>query len=127
MEVPATPETMIVELPSHPSMVRVVRSMANRAADLAGLGYDRVEDLGLAIDESATALLELAADGTLRTSLASNEHTVEFVMSVDRSTDPWPPVDWQDSIGGMVLESVATAVGFESHERSSSVRVSIAN
>ncbi len=116
-----------MELPGHPAMVRVVRSMANRAADLAGLGYDRVEDLGLAIDESATALLDLATDTTLRTALAGNAHTVEFVMSVETSADAWPPVDWSDSIGGMVLGSVATDITFESNERSSSIRVSIAN
>ena len=127
MEELATQGTMVVELPGHPNMARVVRTMANRAADLAGLGYDRVEDLGLAIDESATALLHLAPDTTLRTDLAANAHAVSFVMSVETSTEPWPPANWSDSIGGMVLEAVAKDVAFESNERSSSIRVSIAN
>lgn len=127
MEELATRDSMVVELPGHPDMVRVVRTMANRAADLAGLGYDRVGDLGLAIDESATALLDLAADTTLHTALAGSAHTVEFVMSVRTSTEPWPPLNWSDSIGGMVLGSVATDVAFESDGRSSSIVVSIAN
>ncbi len=127
MEDAATPETIIVELPGYPAMVRVVRSMANRAADLAGLGYDRIEDLGLAIDETATALLGLATDTTLRTAMAGNARTVDFVMSVDTSTHAWPPVNWSDSIGGMVLDSIATDVTFDSDDGSSSIRVSIAN
>ena len=127
MEELATPGSIVIELPGHPNMARVVRTMANRAADLAGLGYDRVEDLGLAIDESATALLDLAASTTLRTALAGDAHTVAFVMSVETSTDPWPPANWSDSIGAMVLESVATDVAFESDERSSSISLSIAN
>lgn len=123
----ATPETMIVELPGHPTMIRVVRTMANRAAHLASLRYDRVEDLGLAIDETATALLELAADTTLRTALTGSAHTVEFVMAVATSTEPWPRVNWSDSIGSMVLDSVATDVAFDSDGESTSIRVSVTN
>lgn len=127
MEELATRDSMVVELPGHPDMVRVVRTMANRAADLAGLGYDGVGDLGLAIDESATVLLDIAAGVSLTTRITGKTNAVDFVMLVNASSDPWPPANWSDSISGMVLDSVATDVAFESDQASSSIGVSVAN
>lgn len=126
MEELATAETMMVELPAHATMIRVVRTMANQAADAAGLGYDRVEDLGLAIDESATVLLAVPAGESLTTRITGRTNSVDFVMSIDAASDRWPPDNWRDSISGMVLESVASDHAFESDQASSSIGMSVA-
>lgn len=101
--------------------------MANRTADLAGLGYDRVEDLGLAIDEAAALLFELPMGSSLATVFSAQDGKVEFAMSRAVTADEWPPSGWADSIGGLVLDSVATNVAFESDEQTSSIHVSISD
>ncbi len=99
--------------------------MANRTADLAGLGYDRVEDLGLAIDEAAAMLLELPAGTSLSTALTAQDGEVGFVMSRAMAADEWPPPGWAESIGGLVLDSVASNLAFSSDEQTSSIHISI--
>lgn len=114
-----------VTLPAHPAMVRVIRSVANRAADLAGLGFDRVEDLGLAVDEAASALLVSGGNGPLRAVVDQAPGLVKVRLSVEDGVDVWPPVDFDDSITGMVLYSVADVVEFASSSEATSIELSI--
>lgn len=117
-------DTVTVTLPAHPGLVRVLRSVANRSGDLAGLGYDRVEDLGLAVDESANILLE-TNPGSIEATLSHADAHVEFTMSTPASTGPWPPANWDSSISGIVLGSVADSLHFDSMNDRSIIDVTI--
>lgn len=103
---------LIVDLPGHPALVRVLRTMAAREADLTGVGYDTLEDLGLAVDEAAAALMSTGAGGNLRTVFEHSTRSVGFTMSANQAVSAWPPPDWEDSVGGLVLGSVADSVEF---------------
>ncbi len=116
--------TFNVTLPGHPALVRVIRAVASRAADLAGLGFDRVEDLGLAVDESATALLLAVPGAPLTTSIMHEAGRVHLRMSVEGQTEAWPPAGWEDSIGALVLESVSDSVMFDEDSTALTVTVS---
>ncbi len=114
-------------LPCDPTMVRVVRTLANRSGDLAGLGYDRLEDLGLAVDEVGAALIATGGNAPLHTEISHQPGEVRVRMSTATSVTAWPAEDWSASIGALVLESVADEVAFRLDDSRPSVEVVVAS
>ncbi len=111
-----------VTLPDHPDVVRVIRSVAGRAADLAGLGFDRFEDLALAVDEAAAFVMDPAGRASIVTDFHWVPGTVTFTMR-GAGAPEWPPTGWEDSIGGLVLRSVADGVEFATSDAACALTV----
>lgn len=104
-------------VPADPAAVRVIRSVANGAAAEAELAYDTFDDLGLAIDEAGTVLLEHCNAAELRCVLTRANAILTVTISAaspDPSSVEWPPADWEESLGAMVLAAVANSVDFTS-------------
>ncbi len=79
--------------------------MASRSADLAGLGFDRLEDLGLAVDEAAALLLGRDGDALVAT-FTYGPGEVGLDMSQPGEGD-WPPDNVEGSLEHLVLTSVS--------------------
>lgn len=116
---------MYVTVPADARFVRVVRIVANRSAASAGLGYDRIEDLILAIDEAGTALLQLPGASTLEGEISSQTDGVHVRLGVDAGEDQWPPDGWNESLGALVLGSVARDVRFEREDDRSVIHLAV--
>jgi hypothetical protein len=102
---------MTVSVPAHPRHARVLRIVACAGGARTGLGIERLDEVGLAVDEAASALLTAGS----RSTLTCVFHDVPGGSRIELSGDPsddvtWPPDHWDDSIGAMVLEGVATGV-----------------
>lgn len=119
-------DSIHLKLPRHAAIVRVIRTVANRAADLAGLGFDRVDDLGLAVDEATAVLLASQGPGSLSVVVDQAPSRVRVELSVEASGGDWPPDDLRDSIGWMVLESVADEVALAASSEAHSIAVTVA-
>lgn len=111
---PGDPHEIHVDVPADPSSGRILRSVGRSAGSNANFGYDRVEDLSLAIDEAFAALLEQDPvsvscslshdDAAVRVSLTANEPRADGAAST-----------WEGSLHRVVLESVATDVTLDGH------------
>lgn len=103
-----------LSVPASPASVRVIRSVASAAAAEAALAYDSFDDLGLAIDEASGALLEHGGV-SLHCSVDDSDHGLAVVLSI--TPDPgerrqWPDQGWQESLGALVLSTVAADVAY---------------
>lgn len=104
------PSVFTLTVPAAPTSLRVMRSVASAAAAEADLGFDSVDDLSLAIDEAGGALIEFAAAGSLRCAVHREDHglAVTIASGADVPLDTaWPPADWKQSMGALVLAAVA--------------------
>ena len=55
-------ERVLVRVPAAPELVRVLRAVAASVATRAEMSFDAMEELRIAVDEAATALLGLSTD-----------------------------------------------------------------
>lgn len=99
----------------------MLRAIASRSADLAGLGFDRLEDLGLAVDEAAALLLDRGGD-SLVAEFTYGLGEVGLTMSQAGEGD-WPPADVEDSLEHLVLTSVSDELAY--FERDGELAVSL--
>ncbi len=118
-----SPRSISVSVPADPRYLRVVRMVANRSAAAAGLGYDRIEDLILAIDEAAAQLLHIGKGSIIDGSLSSEADGVHVELGIDAVTDEWPPSGWDSSLAASVLHAVSREVAFENTPERSTVRL----
>lgn len=118
-------DSVYVTVPADPRFVRVVRMVANRSAATAGFGYDRIEDLALAIDEAGSELLRLSGAATLEGVVSNRPDSVHVRLGVDAGGEVWPPEGWQDSLGALVLGSVARDVRFEREDGRSVIHLAV--
>ena len=101
---------MLVSTPPDATYARIVRMVAS-SAGAPVLGFDRIEDLGLAIDEAFGRLLQVADVRALEFEIAPGDGAVAVIgRGVGGSHEHWPPSDWDDSMEAMVLEALATGV-----------------
>ncbi len=100
---------MTLDVPADPRSGRVLRSVARSAGSHADFGYDRIEDLGLAIDEAFAFLLEWTPLA-VRCSLVQDGDSVEVTMTTDDEGGTTPTSSWDTSLHRVILESVATDV-----------------
>jgi serine/threonine-protein kinase RsbW len=114
-----------VTVPADPRFVRVVRMVANRSAATAGMGYDRIEDLALAIDEAGTELLRLPGASTLEGLISSETDGIHVRLAVDAGGGSWPPTRWDESLGALVLGSLARDIRFERDDDQSVIHLAV--
>jgi len=93
-------------VPARPEYTRVLRLVADGIAAEAGLDMDRIDDLELAIDEAAAALIEQTDSEELLLTLRREGPSVIARLSGDRSDG-----DLQiDALRSVVLAAVADEV-----------------
>lgn len=115
-----------LSVPALPDAIRVIRSVANAAAAEANLGYDSLDDLSLAIDEAGGALLDVDSESLVCT-VAREADRLAVIMTADTTgADEWPAPDWRDSLGALVLSSIATDVDFNKLDGRPAVSFTIA-
>lgn len=118
--------TLIV--PADPTSLRVMRSVASAAAAEADLGFDAVDDLSLAIDEAGGALLEYGTGGSLHCVARRENEGLAITVAGDAGdsvAEPWPPPDWEQSMGALVLAAVAPGVEYKTIDGSPAVTFSV--
>ncbi len=118
-----TPPVFRLEVPARPEAVRVVRSVASGAAAEVDMGYDKMDELGLAIDEASTALLELGMGGELVCEAFAAQRGLAVSVAATGAPptlDSWPPAE--TSLGQMVLRAVAADVELTSEAGRPTVR-----
>lgn len=100
-----------VAVPPDPRYVRIVRMVATAAGATAGLAIDRLDDLGLALDEACSALIAVPDTTALECTITSRDERVSVqVTGRDGAAPTWPPDGWPQSLEAIVLMSVASDV-----------------
>lgn len=77
------------------------------------MSYDVLDEMGLALDEAGSVLLELDRDGTF-VCVGDREGTaLRISLALDGAVEgAWPPSEWERSLGAIVLHSVARDVRY---------------
>ncbi|NNF62981.1 MAG: hypothetical protein HKN07_01870 [Acidimicrobiia bacterium] len=102
------PTAIALDVPAEPSAARVVRAVASSVASGVSMGYDRIEDLALAIGEAYSFLLA-TGPSAIRATLGSTPDGIHIAMeAVEASSES--PEPWATSLNRVVLESVAENV-----------------
>jgi hypothetical protein len=98
-----------VTVPPDERFARVLRIVASATGAAVGLAVDRLDELKLAIDEAVGLLLEGSAPAELSCTVdAAPAGVAVSVTGTGGAAAAWPPVDWDDSLGAMVLGGVTT-------------------
>jgi hypothetical protein len=99
------PRAIRLSVPARHQALGVLRAVTAGAASSRGLGYDRVEEARLAVNEAAAVLIQDGASSTLVCEL-SGEESLDITLRAEPGPRTWPPATWQDSLECAVLEAV---------------------
>lgn len=99
-------------VPAEPESARIVRAVANAVAANESYAFDALGDIDLAIDEGIGALLEAGGSGSLQCGISVENGSLVFEMSAAGSGQPWPHPGWDESLGALVLNAVASDVDY---------------
>ena len=83
----------------------MVRAVTGGAASNRGLGYDRVEEARLAVNEAAAILIQ-GGSSSILTCEVSGTQGLDITLVASPGPEPWPPRGWAESLEHAVLESV---------------------
>jgi hypothetical protein len=99
------PRAIRLSLPARREALGVVRAVIGGAASSRGLGFDRVEEARLAVNEAAAILI---GDGRSSTLLCefSGEGRLDIELQAEPGPTVWPPPGWPDSLECVVLTAV---------------------
>lgn len=92
-------------VPARREALRVVRAVTGGAASNRGLGYDRVEEARLAVNEAAAILIQ-GGDSSFLTCELSGTRRLDITLVANPGPEPWPPGGWMESLEHAVLTSV---------------------
>lgn len=102
-------------VPPAETSVRVLRSVVRAAAADLDASYDILDEIGLAVDEASGALLAVPGEGPLACEGRASGASLQVTMSREvADSAEWPPAGWENSLGAIVLHSVAHDVDFRS-------------
>jgi serine/threonine-protein kinase RsbW len=97
------PDTVIVTIPPDPALLHVLRQLTVGVAARLRLTIDDVDDLKLAVDEAASAILtRLPGSSAVVLALDADEATMRATLSSEVQTEEWP--------NGALLESLSWKV-----------------
>lgn len=116
-----------VTIPSTAEAIRVVRAVANAAAAAEEFSYDGLGDIDLAVGEAGAALLDLSAEGDIGCAITPTAGALQFEMSLVTPglLGDWPPEDWPESLGAIVLNAVAGDVMYVLDEGRPTIRFTV--
>jgi anti-sigma regulatory factor (Ser/Thr protein kinase) len=93
-------------VPARPEYTRVLRLVADGVAADAGLDMDRIDDVELAIDEAAAALIEQTGSTELALTLSRYDSSVRVRLAGNGS----PAGLRLDELRGIVLDAVTDGI-----------------
>jgi hypothetical protein len=108
-----------LQVPARPEMLFMTRMTAAAVASCTGMGYDRVEDLRLALDELCLTLMEQHPDpDRLAVEFVWEDHTI-FVSATIRGDEPSStvnrlrPVTTLNGFSRRILDAIVDEHGVE--------------
>ncbi|HSJ72075.1 MAG TPA: hypothetical protein VLA29_10585 [Acidimicrobiia bacterium] len=104
---------VVVVIPGEREALRVLRLVAMDVGRLLGFGYDKIEDARLAVHEAAAVLVETGSD-SITCQITAEGGSMAIAMSSMPAPSTWPPQDWEDSLGHLVLSHVAESLELDS-------------
>jgi serine/threonine-protein kinase RsbW len=117
------PDTVTVTVPPDPEFLHILRQLTGGVAARLQLTIDDIEDLKLAVDEAASAMLiRLPASSEITLALDMDDATLRAAVSSDASTEEWPIQSLLTSLSWKVITGL---VGEATAERDDSGRPSI--
>lgn len=117
------PDTVTVTVPPDPEFLHILRQLTGGVAARLRLTIDDIEDLKLAVDEAASAMItRLPASSEITLAMDTNDATLRATVSSDASTEAWPIPGLLDSLSWKVITGL---VGEASAERDENGRPSI--
>jgi serine/threonine-protein kinase RsbW len=99
---------MQISVPAIPGSIDILRSVAAAVAGHTPLGYDRVDDLRLAVSEGAARLIRASAErGTILASVTVDAATIGVELSLrDAAVEPWPIGPEVDPFSWIVIQTL---------------------
>ncbi len=100
-----------VTVPASPNAIDVLRSVAGVVAGRTPMGFDRVDDLRLAVSEAAGRLIQAAgAMGTIREDIAVEDGGVRVDLTLPAAEiGRWPIGPNIDAFSWVVIDTLADA------------------
>jgi len=111
------PKTVTVTIPPDPALLHVLRQLTVGVAARLRLTIDDVDDLKLAVDEAASAMLtRLPGSSAIVLTLDSDDAMMRATVSGDEQTEEWPTTTLLESLSwkvirGLVDEAIANRDG----------------
>jgi hypothetical protein len=101
--------TTWISVPATPASIDVVRSVAAVVAGHTSLGFDRVDDLRLAISEAAGRLIRAGGRvGSLRAAFTNTGDGLRIDLTLrDADVERWPIDAEADPLSWVVIEALA--------------------
>jgi anti-sigma regulatory factor (Ser/Thr protein kinase) len=98
-----------VTVPAAPHAIDVLRSVAGVVAGRTPMGFDRVDDLRLAVSEAAGRLIQAAGGtGTVREEIAVDDHSVRIDLTMlAADIGRWPIGPNIDAFSWVVIDTLA--------------------
>lgn len=116
--------TILVSLPARPEYLRILRTVTAAVAVRADFTVDEIEDLKIAVDETASQLLRAGPASTISLQLRVRGSSLEVVATAEpRLPGPWPPPDHDRSLTWQVLQALTDETAYP-EDGSTSVRFS---
>ncbi len=107
-----------VSVPARPGTLAVLRSMVLGAGADIDLSVDALDDMALAVHESAVHLIGSGAT-RLELGLGPDDAGLRVALGGDMAVDPWPPPGWSDTLAGRVVSALVDHVDhFTDHDGS---------
>jgi hypothetical protein len=102
------PGPVRVSIPPHPGYLHVLRAITGSVAARLRMPVDAIEDLRLAVHETASYLIELEPDGsTLTLELTPTDRDLRAVVSLDADVRVWPPSGFEGSLAWKVIKGLS--------------------
>jgi hypothetical protein len=96
-------------VPATPSSIDVLRSVAGVVAGHTSMGFDRVDDLRLAVSEAAGRLIQASgSEGTIRQVVAVDDAMVRIDLTMPTTAiGRWPIGPDIDAFSWVVIDTLA--------------------
>lgn len=104
----ASAQLIELTVPANTEAARILRAVSSSVASGIPFGYDRIEDLALAIDEAFAFLIESGPD-IVRCTLSKEPAAIRVMMTASPAGDD-ASSEWASCLNRVVLESMARDV-----------------
>jgi serine/threonine-protein kinase RsbW len=106
-------QEIVVSLPARPELMHVLRTVTAAVAARADFAVDAIEDLKIAVDETASQLLRGAPATSLTFRLVVSEGSLEVIGETDAPPrGPWPPEGFERSLPWQVLTALTDETAY---------------
>jgi len=108
------PNTVIVTIPPDPALLHVLRQLTVGVAARLPLTIDDVDDIRLAVDEAASALLtQLPGSSAIELALDTDDGTMRATVSSEVQTAEWPTPFLLESLQWKIITGLVDAATAE--------------